>query len=123
MPAYRMVWVEIAERQYLDLSDSARDLVDRLLTKLEQTPTDLPGAVFDEPSDQWSASFGDLGFVLYAVVLDGGHGDHPADHPPARGRPHLRVSSPGRSSTVRGPRQDRGNRRRQNGKPAGQRPL
>ena len=70
MPAHRVVWLEIAERQYLDLPDPARDQVDQLLTQLEQTPTDLPGAVFDQPSDQWSAPFGDLGLMLYAVVPD-----------------------------------------------------
>jgi plasmid stabilization system protein ParE len=70
MSASRMVWLEIAEREYLDLPDQARDAVDQLLTQLEQTPTDLPAAAFDEPSDQWSAPFGDLGLVLYAVVRD-----------------------------------------------------
>jgi hypothetical protein len=70
MPAHRVVWLEIAERQYLDLPDLARDQVDRLPTQLEQTPTDVSGAVFDQSSDQCSAPFGDLGLVLYAVVPD-----------------------------------------------------
>jgi hypothetical protein len=69
MPAHRIVWLEIAERQYLDLPGQARDQVDQLLTQLEQTPIDLPGAVFDQPSHQWSAPLGDLGLVLYAIVL------------------------------------------------------
>jgi len=28
MPPYRLLWLEIAERQYLDLPDDARGLVD-----------------------------------------------------------------------------------------------
>jgi mRNA-degrading endonuclease RelE of RelBE toxin-antitoxin system len=70
MPAHRLVWLEVAERQYLDLPDQARDQVDQLLSQLEQAPTHVPGAVFDQPSDQWSAPLGDFALVLYAVVPD-----------------------------------------------------
>ena len=33
-----------------------------------RSPPPCRGAVFDRPSDQWSAPFVDLGLVLYAVV-------------------------------------------------------
>lgn len=68
MPPYRLLWLEIAERQYLDLPADARELVDARLTQLDHDPSGLPDAVYDTRSDQWSATLGDRGFVLYAVV-------------------------------------------------------
>lgn len=68
MPPYRLLWLEIAERQYLDLPDDARELVDARLTQLEHDPSGLSDALYDPGSDQWSATLGDSGFVLYAVV-------------------------------------------------------
>ena len=70
MPPYRLLWLEIAERQYLDLPDDARELVDARLTQLQQHPSGLPDATYDPESDQWSATLGDRGFVLYAVVTE-----------------------------------------------------
>jgi hypothetical protein len=45
MPPYRLLWLEIAERQYLDLPDDARRLVDERLAELERDPLGLPDAV------------------------------------------------------------------------------
>ena len=70
MPSHRMIWAELAERQYLDLPDSARDRADRLLAELEHTPTEVPGAVYDQAADHWTPPFGDFSFILYAVVPD-----------------------------------------------------
>ncbi len=69
MPPYRLLWLEIAERQYLDLPDDARGLVDESLAQLERDPLGLPDAAYDPSSDQWSATSGG-GLVLYAVVAD-----------------------------------------------------
>ena len=69
MPPYRLLWLEIAERQCLDLPDDARRLVDQRLTQLERDPFGLPGAIHDASSDQWSAPVGG-GLVLYAVVAE-----------------------------------------------------
>ena len=70
MPAspHRLLWLEIAEGQYLDLPDDTRALVDELLAQLESEPTGLPDAIYDSASDQWSAPIGEHGLMLYAVV-------------------------------------------------------
>jgi len=65
---YRLLWLEMAERQYLDLSDDTRALVDDHLTLLESNPASLPDAIYDSASDQWSAPIGEQGLMLYAVV-------------------------------------------------------
>ena len=70
MATYRVLWLEIAEQQYMDLPHAARDLVDEILDRLAQTPATLPAAGYHEPSDQWSVPIGDQGFVFYAVVED-----------------------------------------------------
>ena len=69
LPPYRVLWLEIAERQYLDLPEVARRLVDERLAQLERDPLGLPDAVYDSSSDQWSAPVGG-GLVLYAVVIE-----------------------------------------------------
>jgi hypothetical protein len=69
MPPYRVLWLEIAERQYLGPPEDARGLVDERLAQLERDPLDLPDAVHDSASDQWSAPVGG-GLVLYAVVAE-----------------------------------------------------
>lgn len=63
-------WREIAERQYLDLTDDARELVDARLAQLEHDPSALRDALYDAASDQWSATLGDRGFVLCAIVTE-----------------------------------------------------
>jgi hypothetical protein len=65
-----MIWAELAERQYLDLPASARPLADQLLTQLEDTPTQVPDATYDQAADPWTAPFADFSFILYAVVPD-----------------------------------------------------
>jgi hypothetical protein len=54
-PPYRLLWLEIAERQYLDLPDDVRGLVDERLAQLQSDPSGLPDAIYDAASDQWSA--------------------------------------------------------------------
>jgi hypothetical protein len=65
---YRLLWLEIAERQYLDLPNDMRELVDQHLALLESDPAGLPDAIYDSASDQWSAPIGERGLMLYAVV-------------------------------------------------------
>ncbi len=65
---YRLLWLEIAERQYLDLPDDTRALVDERLAQVEFDPAGLPDAIYDSASDQWSAPIGERGLMLYAVV-------------------------------------------------------
>ena len=65
---YRLLWLEIAERQYLDLPDATHPLVGELLAQLESDPAGLSDAIYDSASDQWSAPIGEHGLMLYAVV-------------------------------------------------------
>ncbi len=65
---FRLLWLEIAERQYLDLPGDTRALVDELLALLESEPAGLPDATYDSASDQWSAPIGEHALMLYAVV-------------------------------------------------------
>ena len=41
MPHYRVLWLEIAERQYLDLTNDRRRLLDERLAQLERDPLGL----------------------------------------------------------------------------------
>jgi hypothetical protein len=70
MPRHRLLWLEIAERQYLDLPPDLLDQLDARLSQLVDDPTDDPNAAYDAHSDQWSVPIADQGFVLYAVVTD-----------------------------------------------------
>lgn len=70
MPPYRLLWLEVAERQYLSLPDDARSLVDQGLALLQDDPARWLDAVYDPGSDQWSATLGSAGLVLYAVVAE-----------------------------------------------------
>lgn len=65
---YRLLWLELAERQYLDLPDDTRALVDERLTLLESDPVGLLDATYDATSDQWSAPIAERVLMLYAVV-------------------------------------------------------
>ena len=56
MPRSRLVWLEIADQQYRELSDATRALVDRGLVQLVENPTADPDA--------------DYGLLFYAVVRD-----------------------------------------------------
>lgn len=68
MPRYRLVWLEIAEQQYRNLPVDVRDLVDRRLAQLVESPTAAPHAVYNGPSDQWSITLGGHGLLFFAVV-------------------------------------------------------
>jgi hypothetical protein len=67
---YRLLWLELAERQYLDLPGDTRTLVDERLAQLESEPAGLPDAIYDAASDQWSAPIAERGLMLYAVVSE-----------------------------------------------------
>ena len=70
MPRSRLIWLQIADRQYHDLPDDLRHIVERRLAQLLENPTADRDAVYDERSDQWSVPLGDRGFLFYAVVRD-----------------------------------------------------
>ena len=66
-PPRPLLSLELAERQYLDLPDDARALVDQRLTLLESDPAGLPDPTYDAASDQWSAPIAERGLWGYAV--------------------------------------------------------
>ena len=70
MPRSRLIWLEVADRQYHDLPDRMRVLVDRRLVQLLENPTADPDADYNERLDQWSVPLGDDGFLFFAVVRD-----------------------------------------------------
>lgn len=70
MPRHRLLWLEIAERQYLDLPTHLLDRLDSCLSRLVDDPTGDRHASYSPRSDQWSTPIGDDGFLLYAVVPD-----------------------------------------------------
>lgn len=70
MPVHRLLWLEIAERQYLDLPDGLLDLVDALLSRLVAEPTGGPHTAYDAHADQWSVPVSDHGLLVYAVVAN-----------------------------------------------------
>jgi hypothetical protein len=70
VPPYRLLWLEIAEQQYLALPEDARELVDARLAQLGHDPLSQPDAAYDPASDQRSVILGDRGFILYAVVME-----------------------------------------------------
>jgi hypothetical protein len=67
---YTLLWLELAERQYLDLPDDTRALVEERLTLLESDPDDMPDATYNAAVDEWSAPIAERGLMLYAVVSD-----------------------------------------------------
>lgn len=69
-PRSRLVWLQIADQQYHDVSEDLRRLVDRRIAALLENPTADSDAVYNERSDQWSVPLGDDGFLFYAVVRD-----------------------------------------------------
>jgi hypothetical protein len=60
--------LEIADRQYRELPDATRVLIDRRLARLVENPTVDPDADYNERSDQWSVPIGPDGLLFYAVV-------------------------------------------------------
>jgi hypothetical protein len=43
VPRFRLVWLEIADRQYRELPDATRVLIDRRLAQLVENPHRRPG--------------------------------------------------------------------------------
>jgi hypothetical protein len=68
VPRYRLLWLELAEQQYLGLPAELRDPVDHQLDQLLQAPTAQAEAAYNETSDQWSVPVDDHGFLFFAVV-------------------------------------------------------
>jgi len=68
VPRFRLVWLEIADRQYRELPAATRVLIDRRLAQLVENPIVHPDADYNERSDQWSVPVGDDGLLFYAVV-------------------------------------------------------
>lgn len=68
MARYGQVWLEIARAQYADLPAEDRRQVDDRLEQLLEEPR-LSRSAYDEPTDQWTTSYGDgAGLIVYAVV-------------------------------------------------------
>lgn len=66
MPRYSLIWLEIAEQQYLSLP---RDVQDQIDASLKQILDDPESGKYDKSSDQWTVTFGDgAGMIVYAVV-------------------------------------------------------
>ncbi len=63
-----MLWLEVAEAQYLVLDEATREAFEQLLNRLAVAPVELAGAVYNTASDQWSVPLAGTGFVFYAVV-------------------------------------------------------
>ena len=70
MPRRSLLWLELGERQYLDLPSQLLDRVDVYLAQLVNDPTGDPQVAYDERSDHWSLPIGDQDLLLYAVVAD-----------------------------------------------------
>jgi hypothetical protein len=62
--------LEIADRQYRQLPDATRVLIDRQLAQLVENPTVEPDADYNERFDQWSVPVGADGLLFYAVVRE-----------------------------------------------------
>ena len=61
---YRVLWLEIAEEQYLALDASTREAFEKVLSGLAVAPAELPGVVYNAVSDQWSVPLAGRGFVF-----------------------------------------------------------
>jgi hypothetical protein len=70
MSHHKLIWLQIADQQYHDMTDRMRDLVNHRIAQLLEYPTIDLDAVYDERSDQWNVPLGDHGFLFYAVVRD-----------------------------------------------------
>jgi hypothetical protein len=68
--AFRLLWLEIAEQQYLDLPVGTHQAVDDILTRLSDDPRGISDAGYHAPSDQWTTVIPDVGILVYAVVHD-----------------------------------------------------
>lgn len=65
----RLVRLQIANQQYHDLPDELRELVDRRVAQLLESPTVDADAIYNERFDQWSVPLAMTG-SFYAVVRE-----------------------------------------------------
>ena len=70
MTRYKLIWLQIADQQYHNLTDYLHDLVNHRIAQLLENPTIDPDAVYNERSDQWSVPLEDRGLLFHAVVRD-----------------------------------------------------
>ncbi len=69
MPRYALKSVAEADRQYANLPEDTRQLVDRRIQELLENPTDNPDKQYDAQFAQWSIPIGgDKGWIIYGVV-------------------------------------------------------
>jgi hypothetical protein len=68
VPRSRLLWLQVADRQYHDLPQGLRASVDRRLAQLVENPTSDRDADYNERLDQWSVPLGDDGFVVAALA-------------------------------------------------------
>lgn len=69
MPRYTLKSVAEADRQYADLPENTRRLVDQRTQELLENPTGNPDKQYDSQFDQWSIPIGDdKGWIIYGIV-------------------------------------------------------
>lgn len=69
MPRYTLKSVAEADRQYADLPENTRRLVDQRTQELLENPTGNRDKQYDSQFDQWSIPIGDdKGWIIYGIV-------------------------------------------------------
>ena len=69
MPRYKLKSVTEADRQYANLPEATRRLVDRRIQELLDDPTGNLDQQYDQQFDQWSIPIDDdKGWIFYSVV-------------------------------------------------------
>jgi hypothetical protein len=69
MPRYKIKSVTEADRQYANLPEATRRLVDRRIQELLDDPTGNLAQQYDQRFDQWPIPIGDdKGWIFYAIV-------------------------------------------------------
>jgi mRNA-degrading endonuclease RelE of RelBE toxin-antitoxin system len=69
MSRYTLKSVAEADRQYTNLPEDTRRLVDRCIQELLENPTGNPDKQYDSQFDQWSVPIGDdKGWIIYTIV-------------------------------------------------------
>jgi mRNA-degrading endonuclease RelE of RelBE toxin-antitoxin system len=68
MARYGLIWLEIAREDYGSLPEAIRVQISTRIEQLLENPR-RPADGYDEPTDQWTATYGDgAGLIVYAVV-------------------------------------------------------
>ena len=70
MPRFRLVWLEIADRQYRELPDATRVLIDRRLARLVENPPSTRTLTTTSAPTKWSVPVGADALLFYAVVRE-----------------------------------------------------